>query len=82
LLLLVDTPGHSAQASVVQAGRILQSLRCSGVVTPISADSESDRRDQIQDAIRGLTSSFAQEADKNIVHLLDTVDDTRTTLSR
>jgi hypothetical protein len=73
MLVLVDTPGHSTQSSVVQAGRILRALGSSGVVLRLSYK-DSMAGPDITKQIASLISAYIGDHKRRAVRLLDTVE--------
>jgi hypothetical protein len=72
LLLLVDTPGHSTERSVVQAATILGRAGCSGVVYRVLAQGDHDL-EAIRVDLAEVVSEYIGETEKNLVWVFDGV---------
>ncbi len=77
LLLLVDTPGHTTQRSVGQAGAILAETSNPGIVIRLSSNSTADE-DSVESDQRKLSEvvgSHLSGAEQNLVRIVDMVED-------
>ena len=79
LLILVDTPGHSAERSVIQTATILGRAGCSGVVYRLPAEGDHDL-EAIRVDLRAVVSKYIGETEKNLVRVFDSVDGVDTVL--
>ena len=75
LLVLVDTPGHSTEPSVVQAATILGRAGCSGVVYRVPAQGDHDL-EAIRVDLAEVVSEYIGETEKNLVRVVDSVEGT------
>ena len=72
LLVLVDTPSHLTERSVIQAATILGRAGCTGVVFrlgPDAGDGDGYRAD-----LADMVTKYIGETQKNLVHVLDAVE--------
>ncbi len=83
LLLLVDTPGHSTQRSVGQAGAILAETNNPGIVIRLSSNSTADEDsvESDQRKVSEVVGSYLNGAVQNLVRIVDMVEESDTTLS-
>ena len=79
LLVLVDTPGHSTERSVVQAATILGLAGCSGVVYRLPA--EGSGVEVYRTGLDEVVSKYIGETEKNLVRVFDAVEGTDEVLS-
>jgi len=73
LLVLVDTPGHSTEPSVVQAATILGRAGCSGVVYRLPAEGDQDV-EVIRVDLAEVVSKYVGKTEKNLVRVFDDVE--------
>ena len=73
LFVLVDTPGHSTERSVVQAATILGRAGCSGVVFRLPAEESGG---DVQADLAGVVDKYIGETEKNLVRVFDSVEGT------
>ena len=83
LLLLVDTPGHSTQRSVGQAGAILAETNNPGIVIRLSGNSTADETHVENDQRKptGVVGGHLNGAEQNLIRIVDMVGVIDTTLS-
>ena len=80
LLLLVDTPGHSTERSVIQAATILGRAGCSGVVYRLPAEGDHDL-EAVRVDLAEVVSEYIGETEKNLVGVFDAVEGSEAVLS-
>ncbi len=83
LLLLVDTPGHSTQRSVGQAGAILAETSSPGIVIRLSGNSTADEDtvESDQRKVSEVVDSHLNGAEQNVVRVIDMVEESDAALS-
>ena len=83
LLLLVDTPGHSTQRSVGQAGAILAETSSPGVIIRLSGNSTADKThvESDQRKVSEVVGGHLSGAEQNLIRIVDMVEESDTTLS-
>jgi len=83
LLLLVDTPGHSTQRSVGQAGAILAETSSPGMVIRLSSNSTADEThvENDQRKVSDVVGSHLSGAEQNLIRIVDMVEESDTALS-
>ena len=79
LLVLVDTPGHSTEPSVIQEATILGRAGCSGVVYRLPA--EGSGVDVYRADLAEVVDKYIREAEKNQVRVFDVVEGTDSVLN-
>ena len=71
LLILVDTPGHSTEPSVIQAATILGRAGCSGIVFRLPAEGSGGN---LQADLTEVVSKYVGKTEKNLVRVFDDVE--------
>jgi hypothetical protein len=73
MLVLIDTPGHATQSSVVQAGRIMGALGSSGVVVRLP-NNDLANRPETRNQVACILSKYMGEPERHVVRLFDAAD--------
>ena len=72
-LVLVDTPGHLTERSVIQAATILGRAGCSGVVFRLPAQGDHDL-EAIRVDLADVVDMYIGETEEGLVRVFDTVE--------